>query len=411
MSKVTRLSCVACGGGYEEDAALYTCSKCGDLATLRVSYDYSGLRPSLTPDHFARIALTDHWRYAPLLPLESEDPSMPLRVGGTPLHTVPELRANLGLPHLWVKDETVNPSGSLKDRASAVVILKGRELGYHEIATASTGNAAASLASLSAAVGMKCRIFVPQSAAAAKLAQLLVFGADVIRVEGSYDDAFNLCIEACRDFGWYNRNTGYNPYTVEGKKTVAMEIIEQLGWSVPDTIIVPTGDGCILSGVWKGVVDLERLGLIDRLPRLVAAQAEGSQAIKRAFETDGAIRPVAPATLADSISVSVPRNGVMAVQDLRASKGLAVAVSDQEILAAMSLLGRTSGIFGEPAGVIALGALRKLCSDGRIGRDERVVILVTGSGLKDVDSGLRAVAMPAPVPCTMAAVEAHLAAC
>lgn len=408
MGTVTQLSCVICGKTYRENAALYTCPACGELATLRVSYDYDAARKALTRESLAARPLVDPWRYLPLLPLQASSVSIPLRVGATPLYPAPRLRQALGLERLWVKDDTVGPSGSLKDRASAVAILKALEFGYEVIATASTGNAAASLACLSASLGTRCHIFVPESAPAAKMVQLLAFGAEVLPVQGTYDDAFQLCIEACREFGWYNRNTGYNPYTVEGKKTVSMEIVEQLCWEPPDLVVVPVGDGCILSGAWKGFVDFKRIGLIDRLPRLVAAQAEGSQAIKQAFEGDAVIRPVRPTTIADSISVSLPRNGIMALQDLRASGGSAVAVSDAEMLDAMKLLGRTSGIFGEPAGVAALAALIKLRSRREISSNERVVILVTGAGLKDVEAGRKAVTMPRPLPCSLDAVKVRL---
>lgn len=405
MGTVTELTCVICGKAYQESATLFNCPPCGDLATLRVSYDYAAARRELTREMLGAKPFFDQWRYLPLLPLRESATPFPLRVGATPLYSVPRLRRSLGLDRLWVKDDTSNPSGSLKDRASAVAILKGLELNCEEIATASTGNAAASLACLSASLGMRCHIFVPKSAPVAKMVQLLVFGADVLPVEGSYDDAFKLCIAACHEFGWYNRNTGYNPYTVEGKKTVSMEIAEQLGWEPPDTVIVPVGDGCILSGVWKGFVDLQRVGLIDRLPRLVAAQAQGSQAIKLAFEGDGAIRPFEPSTLADSLSVSLPRNGIMAVQDLKASGGVAVAVTDDEMLEAIGLLGRTTGIFGEPAGVASLAALLKLRSRAEMPQGERVVILVTGTGLKDVDSGRRGVTLPQPLRCSLDAVK------
>ena len=290
-----------------------------------------------------------------------------------------------------------------------MVLLKGRELGRHEFATASTGNAGASLACLSAALGVPCHIFVPETAPRAKVAQLLIFGADVLAVRGSYSEAFSLCVEASDRFGWYNRNTGYNPYTVEGKKTVALEIAEQLGWEPPDTVIVAVGDGCILSGVWKGFTDLHRLGWISRLPRLVAAQAEGSQAIKDAFDGDGTIRPVVEDTLADSISVALPRNGVMAVQDLRASGGAAVSVSDGEILEAMPLLGRTAGLFAEPAAAAAVAALVKLVDRGDVSPAERIVVVATGHGLKDVDAALQAVDPPEPLDCSIDAVEERVA--
>ncbi len=402
------LNCVLCSAAYREDPSQYSCAECGELGTLRVSYDYDRIRESASRDGPAAAPFRDHWRYLPLLPLAADRVEFPLAVGGTPLYPVPGLRKALGLERLWIKDDTVNPSASLKDRASSVVLLKGLELGRREFAAASTGNAGASLACLSAALGLRCHIFVPETAPRAKVAQLLIFGADVLAVRGSYSEAFSLCVEASDRFGWYNRNTGYNPYTVEGKKTVALELAEQLGWEPPDTVIVATGDGCILSGVWKGFTDLHRLGWISRLPRLVAAQAEGSQSIKRAFDGDGAIRPVTEDTLADSISVSLPRNGVMAVQDLRASGGCAVAVSDGEILEAMPLLGKRAGLFAEPAAAAAVAALVKLADRGDIASGERVVVLSTGHGLKDVDAALQAVAPPEPLDCSIDAVKGRI---
>lgn len=389
MGSVTSLSCVVCSANFAESPGLYTCPNCGELATLRVSYDYEFVRSVMTKQSLQTNPMVDLWRYLPLLPLHGIKHSFPLRIGGTPLYRVPELRKKLGLADLWVKDDTLNPSGSLKDRASAVTLLKGIELGYTEMAVASTGNAAASFACLSASMGVSCHIYVPATTPKAKVAQMKIFGADVVSIQGTYDDAFKRCIDDCKEHSWYNRNTGYNPFTIEGKKTVSLEIVEQLDWNVPDTVIVPTGDGCILSGVWKGFTDLQHLGLIDRLPRLIAAQAEGSQAIKKAFDSDGVIRPERVQTIADSISVSMPKNGNMAIQDLRTSKGMAVAVSDDEILNAMKLLGQTTGIFGEPAGVISLAVLQRLVSENQISADEKIVLMVTGNGLKDVDSALK----------------------
>ena len=402
------LTCVSCSAAYREAPSQYSCPECGELGTLRVSYDYERIRASTSRDGLAAAPFRDHWRYLPLLPLSADRVEFPLAVGGTPLYPVPGLRKALGLERLWIKDDTVNPSASLKDRASAVVLLKGQEFGRHEFATASTGNAGASLACLSAALGLPCHIFVPETAPRAKVAQLVIFGADVLSIRGSYSEAFSLCVRASDHFRWYNRNTGYNPYTVEGKKTVALEIAEQLGWEPPDTVIVATGDGCILSGIWKGFVDLHRLGWIARLPRLVAAQAEGSQSIKQAFDGDGTIRPVTEDTLADSISVSLPRNGVMAVQDLKASGGSAVSVSDGEILEAMPLLGKTTGLFGEPAAAAAVAALVKLVDRGEVSSAERIVVVSTGHGLKDVDAALQAVEPPPPLDCTIDAVRGRI---
>lgn len=399
------LTCVSCSAAYPEGPGRYSCPRCGELGTLRISCDHDRIRASASRDELAAVPFGDHWRYLPLLPLAARRVDFPLAVGGTPLYPVPGLRKALGLERLWIKDDTVNPSASLKDRASSVVLLKGLELGRREFAAASTGNAGASLACLSAALGLRCHIFVPESAPRAKVAQLLIFGADVLSIRGSYSEAFSLCVEASDRFGWYNRNTGYNPYTVEGKKTVALELAEQLDWEPPDTVIVATGDGCILSGLWKGFTDLHRLGWIARRPRLVAAQAEGSQSIRQAFDGDGTIRPVKEDTLADSISVSLPRNGVMAVQDLKASGGRVVTVSDREILDAMALVGRTAGLFGEPAAAAAAAALVRLVEQGDVSSAERIVVVSTGHGLKDVDAALQAVEAPRPLDCSIDAVR------
>jgi threonine synthase len=226
---------------------------------------------------------------------------------------------------------------------------------------------------------------------------LLMCGATVFAVQGSYDDAFDMCIEACNAFGWYNRNTGYNPYLVEGKKTVGLEIAEQMGWQVPDSIIVPTGDGCIISGIYRGFEDLYRLGIIERIPRLIAVQAEGSPAIVRALEGDGIVRPYPAHTVADGISVGLPRNGTMAVRMIRASGGFGITVSDEEILEAEKNLARLTGVFAEPSGAASYAGLLRLLNESKIDRDERVVLLVTGSGLKSIDAVVEAAGSVVPV--------------
>ncbi len=222
-------------------------------------------------------------------------------------------------------------------------------------------------------------------------------GATVFSVQGSYDDAFDMCIEACDTFGWYNRNTGYNPYLVEGKKTVGLEIAEQLHWQVPDTVLVPTGDGCIISGVYRGFEDFYRLGMIERMPRLIAVQAEGSPAIVRALEGDGIVRPYPADTIADGISVGLPRNGAMAVRHIRSSGGFGVTVSDEEILAAEKALAIRTGVFAEPSGAACYAGLLRLLEEGKIARDERVVLLVTGSGLKSIDAVVESAGNVVPI--------------
>src|SRR5579863_667938 len=381
---ITNLQCVLCGTTYSLMDVQYTCLSCGPLGVLEVHYDYERVASYISRAQLAGQHDPTIWRYRALLPISySHKDIPPLAVGGTPLYAVERLRKHLGMSNLWLKDDTRNPSASLKDRASiiAVVLAQGKT-----VACASTGNAASSLAVQAASVGLPCYIFVPHNAPRAKIVQLLMCGATVFAVQGSYDDAFDMCIEACNIFGWYNRNTGYNPYLVEGKKTVALEIAEQLNWHVPDIILVPTGDGCIISGVYRGFEDFYNLGMIDRMPRLIAVQAEGSPAIVKALEGDGIVRPHAARTIADGISVGLPRNGAMAVKYIRASGGFGVTVSDEEILAAEKELARLTGVFAEPSGAASYAGLLRLLAEGKIAHNERVVLLVTGSGLKSIDA-------------------------
>jgi threonine synthase len=381
---IHHLQCVLCDARYNPAEVTYTCPICGPLGVLEVHYDYEPIsrhinRATLAEDHDPTF-----WRYRALLPISYSFEDRPaLSIGGTPLYAVNRLRAYLGVRDLWLKDDSRNPSASLKDRASIIAVMRAEG---RTVACASTGNAASSLAVQAASVGLPCYIFVPHYAARAKIVQLLICGSTVFAVKGSYDDAFDLCIEACNTFGWYNRNTGYNPYLVEGKKTVGLEIAEQLDWQVPDCILVPTGDGCIISGVYRGFEDLYRLGMIERIPRMIAIQAEGSPAIVRALEGDGIVRPFPAQTVADGISVSLPRNGAMAVKVIRESGGFGISVSDEEILVAEKKLAGLTGVFAEPSGAASYAGLLRLLNEGKIERDERVVLLVTGSGLKSIDA-------------------------
>src|SRR6266566_2986522 len=380
---IRHLQCVLCGARYDPSKIEYTCPVCGPLGVLEVHYDYDRVAQRISRDTLMNDHDSTFLRYRALLPVSYSLIGTPaLAIGGTPLYPVKRLRSHLGMGNLWLKDDSRNPSASLKDRASviAVMLANGRTL-----ACASTGNAASSLAVQAAAVGLPCYIFVPYNAPRAKVVQLLMCGATVFAVNGTYDDAFDLCIEACDAFGWYNRNTGYNPYLVEGKKTVGLEIAEQLAWQVPDTVLVPTGDGCIISGVYRGFEDFYLLGMIERIPRLVAVQAEGSPAIVRALEGDSVVRACEARTIADGISVGLPRNGAMAVRHIRASGGFGVTVTDAEILAAEKELARLTGVFAEPSGAASYAGLLRLLDEGKVARDERVVLLVTGSGLKSID--------------------------
>jgi threonine synthase len=381
---ITHLQCVLCGANYDPNKTEYTCPACGSLGVLKVHYDYDKIAQRISRDALMNDRESTFLRYRALLPVSNDQMDIPaLAIGGTPLYPVKRLRSFLGMRSLWLKDDSRNPSASLKDRASIIAVMQadGRTL-----ACASTGNAASSLAVQAASVGLRCYIFVPYNAPRAKIVQLLMCGATVFAVEGSYDDAFDMCIVACNTFGWYNRNTGYNPYLVEGKKTVGLEIAEQLRWQVPDSVIVPTGDGCIISGVYRGFEDFYHLGMIDRIPRMIAVQSEGSPAIVRALEGDGIVRPYPAKTIADGISVSLPRNGAMAVKVIYESGGFGITVSDDEILTAEKELARLTGVFAEPSGAASYAGLVRLIREDRINRDESTVLLVTGSGLKSIDA-------------------------
>ena len=358
MKNVLHARCVKCGKEYEAVPGLTNCS-CGGI--LDIVYDYDYIKANLTKEKLAGRRDNSMWRYRELLPVEEDTPAPPLRVGWSPLYEAERLAGQLGIGRLYVKDDGVNPTASLKDRASSMAVAKAREAGAQVIACSSTGNAASSLAGNAAAAGLKTYIFVPSRAPKGKVAQLMTFGATVISVQGSYEDTFELSKAAIDRWGWYNRNAAINPYLSEGKKTVSLEIMEQLDWQVPDYIAISVGDGCTIAGLWKGLKDLYAIGFIDRLPRLISAQAEGCCPLNRAIETGEPWRPMEENTLADSIAVGVPRNADKALMAIRESNGLTVNVSDEEIMAAQKLLGRTCGVFGEPAGVTGAAGLKKLC--------------------------------------------------
>jgi threonine synthase len=392
--------CSLCAAEYLPGAVDYTCPK--DGGNLDVVLDTVQMGQSLAPEAVTACAEQSLWRYLPLLPVE--DPGCqdtPLHAAGwTPVYAPPALARVAGLERLWLKDESRNPTASFKDRASAVVVARALEIGAGTVVTASTGNAGAALAGMAAAVGQPAVILAPRTAPAAKVAQLQVFGARVVLIDGSYDAAFDLSIEAARELGWYCRNTGYNPFTAEGKKTAAFEIWEQVllpgRFDRPLTIFVSVGDGNIISGIYKGFRDLHALGWLDQMPRLFGVQARGSAAVANAFHSGGeSIQAVAANTLADSIAVDLPRDGVRAVRAIRESGGSAVLVSDEQILAAIPILGK-AGIFAEPAAAAAWAGLMEARTQALIAPDDPVLVLITGSGLKDVRAAVRAVGQ-APV--------------
>ncbi len=309
----------------------------------------------------------------------------PLPVGDTPLFRVDRFTSTLKLQNLFIKNDSLNPSGSFKDRASELVVADAIRLGMEEIVCASTGNAASSLSCLTAAAGKKAVIFVPATAPAAKLAQIRIHGAELHSVAGSYDDAFAAALDYSASHNCLNRNTAYNPLTIEGKKSSGLEIFLQLG-AVPDWIVIPVGDGVILAGIHKAFVDLLRAGITDRLPRLLAVQADSSDAITSYWES-GCYRDAAhPLTVADSISVTTPSNAHWAVRALRETGGAAIRVGDDQILQAQKELARQAGIFAEPSSAAALAGLRQAIDQGHANPGDNVVLLITGHGLKDINA-------------------------
>lgn len=388
---VTELRCSLCGKSFAPEPFRYTCDTCGNDGILEVLYDYERQAAQLQPALLKDCKLPGLSRWAPILPIHSASNLPPLRVGQTPFYAAQRLGQKLGLSQLYLKDDGQNPTGSLKDRASAVCVASALEMKMEPITAASTGNAASSLAGMCASVGLKNIIFVPEKAPKAKIAQLLMFGATVLAVRGVYDDAFELSLKATQEFGWYNRNTGFNPYLLEGKKTAALEIWADCGYQAPDYVLVSVGDGCIIGGLGKGFLDLQRMGLIERLPRLIGVQASGSSVLAKAFANGDKVVPQAEApTYADSISVGYPRAASLALRGVHQSQGRFVVVEDSEIQKAQALLASSSGVFAEPAGATPLAGLVKICQAGEIPPQARVVLLVTGNGLKDVEGAMKA---------------------
>ena len=412
MGNPIALQCITCGTQYGPSELEYTCPACGPRrGTLEVVYDYDALRQQLTRDSFAASGHASMWRYLPLLPIADEHHIQPLRVGWTPLYSFADIADELGLSAFHVKDDGQNPTASYKDRASSLVVIKALEKGKPVVTCASTGNAASSLAGFSAATPLRTIIFVPKRAPEAKVAQLLIYGATVFSVDGSYDDAYDLAAEAAAEFGWYNRSAAMNPYLVEGKKTGALEIAEQLGWNPPDVVFIGVGDGSVISGLCKGFDELGRLGLIDRIPKVIGVQAEGSAPISASFsQFDGStvlIDDIDATTVADSICVGKPRDIVKAVQYVHRNQGGFVTVSDDEILDAISVLARRTGVFAEPAGAASFAGLRKLVQESNL-QGKSAAIVIPGTGLKDVSSARRIVGDPTRVAPSLDEVKRYL---
>ncbi|MBI1745658.1 MAG: threonine synthase [Acidobacteria bacterium] len=404
MEHVTKLRCVICHGEYSPATVPYTCPACGVDGILDVEYDYAAVARAMTAPVLKQRPLS-HWRYEELLPIERSLPLPPLQVGWTPVYETPRLARHIGLRSLYLKDDGRNPTASFKDRASSVGVVKAMAQSATAIACASTGNAASSLAGFSASVGLESFIFVPEMAPEPKVTQLLVFGANVFRVQGTYRVAYDLCQEACARFGWYNRNCAINPYLVEGKKTVGLEIAEQMGDLLPDWVVLSVGDGCTIAGAYKGLLEMKKIGLATRVPRMLGVQAEGARPIVDAFSSNTDLVPVETTTCADSISVGMPRNWRKAVRAVRQSGGSMVAVSDAEIRAAMLDTARLAAVFAEPAAAAAMAGLRRAVATGVVGAGESALVVITGSGLKDIKTALETTAPARLIPPSLSALE------
>ena len=397
MTLVSQLVCVVCGARVEPPESAGTCPSCGDpFSVLDVVYDMDRVSDSLTPAALdARPRSL--WRYHELLPIEPDETAFAWPVGWTPVIDTPRLAGWAGLERLRLKDDGRNPTASFKDRASSVGVLHALQRGATAIACASTGNAASSLAGFAAMAGLDATIFVPQRAPEPKVAQLLIYGANVRRVKGTYAQAYDLCTHECAAHGWYNRNCAVNPYLVEGKKTCGLEIAEQTAGDEPGWVAVSVGDGCTIAGVAKGLQEMHELGFIERVPRVLGVQAAGMDPVARAFETDELPEDFTGQTLADSIDVPVPRNWRKAVQRVRAANGTFIRVADEEITDAMRACGRLAGVFAEPAAATALAGVRRAVADGVIGKAEDVLAVITGNGLKDIRTAISIAGSPEEV--------------
>jgi len=403
MDKFSGYQCTICGESYNHDFKEYVCPK--DGGNLDVVMDFDAIKRQNPTENILNSKDQSIWRYLPWIPIKNQvGVQTPMQfVGGTPMFLHPQGRS-FGINQLFIKDESRNPTASFKDRASAIVVQRARELNAEVVVTASTGNAGAALAGISAAIGQRSVIFAPRTAPPAKIAQLLVFGSRVILVNGTYDDAFDLSIQATQEFGWYCRNTGYNAFTIEGKKTASFEIWESLYRDqgiLPVkcsnlSILVSVGDGNIISGIHKGFKDLFAMGLIDVVPRIIGVQSENSAAVSNAFHAKTeTITPVRATTIADSISVDLPRDGIRAIRAASQTGGTYILVKDEEIIQAIPQLGKF-GIFAEPAGATAFAGFLKAHEMDLFGTEDRVVVINTGSGLKDVNTAMKSV-QPAPI--------------
>ncbi len=398
-----KYQCTNCNTEYTSDKVLYLCEACKKLNTsilppkgvLKVVYNYAELlKDGITFDSLKQNS------FIQLLPLKSSSSLPNLKVGNTPLYKINKLNNNELAFNLYLKDDSQNPTYSFKDRASSIVSAFAKENKISTIVAASTGNAGSSLAGICASQQQNAIIIVPEKAPIAKLTQILMYGAKIVPVAGTYDDAFDLSMMATNEFGWYNRNTAFNPFTIEGKKTVSFELFEQLNFDIPDIIFVPVGDGAIISGVYKGFEDLLKLKIIKKMPIIVAVQAEKSNNLIRNIK-NSSFQIVESDTIADSISVNIPRNFYMTRNFIVQYNGEILNVTDDEILSASATLSKNTGLFVEPAAAAAFAGMLAYKNKNKIPAHSKVVVLLTGSGLKDLKAVRNTITMPKAISPTI----------
>ena len=388
MSFVRVLRCVSCKKEFDPKKVVYCCDRCGER--LDVIYDYEAMKEKILRDQFANRVSCSTLRYAEFLPVFDYRKVVSLGEGGTPLVKCDRLGRELGLDNFYAKDESRNPTGVFKDRATVLAVNKALEFDRKIVAVASTGNAAASLSAYTAKANLDCKVFVPESTPLAKVSQSIAYGAKIVQVKGNYDQTYDLAVQACEVFNWYNCNPAWNPFRTEGKKTISYEICEQSEWLAPDWVVVPVGNGCNLAGIWKGFKEFYDIGFVSQKPRILGIQPTGSSPFVTAFnEKKDHFESVTPKTIAGALAIGKPKNFVKAIRSLNESKGLADSVTDDEILEAQSLLARTEGIFGEPGGVAGVAGLVKAVRAGVIDAHDRVCLVITGNGLKDPEAPLK----------------------
>ncbi len=384
MNNIKQLKCTLCNESYTDDS-LYTCPTCGEKGILEVEYNYHQIKPLLTKEILQKDTRNNIFRYSPLLPI-THVPSNTLQVGWTPFYKSSNMGAFLKMKNLYFKDDGLNPTSSLKDRASVIACVKAIEKDKQIIACSSTGNAASSLAGNAARLGLQTVIFVPERAPIGKLLQMLAYGANVIKIKGDYKDAFEASKSVINKYNLYNRNAAINPYLVEGKKTVALEIAEQHKFEPIDNIFVSVGDGCTIYSVYKGFYDLNQIGLINYMPTIYGIQAEGCAPFYTAWKNNTPLKETDEKTIADSIAVGIPRWPVKGLKAVTETTGEFITVTDQEILQASYQLAKQEGIFCEPAAAAGVAGLIKAVQSDIIQIDDTTVVIITGNGLKDANA-------------------------